>query len=139
MSSRRKLITSAVAAAVAVPGLTVFRSRAAALARGEVPAVLVEPKEESVETRSSGQAIRDFRLSIAVFIRSDTPDDDLDPFLVAIHAALCADMTLGGLCARIIEESTEWTMDEADLTAMEASLVYRIRYSTPWNALDTAP
>ena len=138
MSSIRDQIVAAVATLAHVTGTTVFRSRRAPIERAEGIVVFVEPAEETVDNRSVGQAIRDLVLDISVFIRSATPDSALDSTLVAIHAALMADPTLAGKCARIIEEGTTWTTEEADLTALEVSMRYRIRYATQTNALDRA-
>lgn len=137
MSSIREQITVAVAGKVNVSGVAaVYRSRLAPIDRDEGIVVRVLPKDEVVENRSNGIAIRDFTLEILLQVRSDTPDTTADPLVIAMHAALMSDQTLGGLCNRIIEEGTEWTLDDADAVACEVSLKYRIRYLTPWDKLD---
>lgn len=121
---------------VAVAGVnSVYRSRQAAIDRAEGVVVLVQSKDEKVENRNSGLAIRDFAPEVILILRSDTPEEDADPIITLIHAALFKDQTLGGLVSRIIEEGTEWTFADADTTAAEVSLTYRIRYLTPTNTL----
>lgn len=121
---------------VSVAGVTnAYRSRQAAVDRNEGVVVLVQSKDEKVENRNSFLAIRDFVPEIILILRSDAADQTADPILVLIHAALFADQTLGGLADRIIEEGTEWTYAEADVTATEVSVTYRIRYMTPTSRL----
>jgi len=121
---------------VAVAGVTaVYRSRQAAVERSEGIVVLVQSKDEKVENRNTGLAIRDFSPEVILILRSDTPEQDADPIIALIQAALFADQTLGGLASRIIEEGTEWTFAEADTVAAEVSMTYRIRYLTPTTTL----
>lgn len=121
---------------VSVSGVTaVYRSRQAAVDRTEGIIVLVQSKDEKVENRNTGLAIRDFTPEVILILRSDTPEQTADPIIALIHAALFADQTLGGLASRIIEEGTEWTFAEADVIAAEVSLTYRIRYMTPTTTL----
>lgn len=125
-----------VGGVVSVAGIdAVYRSRQAAIERGEGVVVLVQSKDEKVENRNSGLAIRDFTPEVILILRSDTPEQDADPLIALIHAALFKDQTLGGLASRIIEEGTEWAFADADTTAAEVSLSFRIRYLTPTNTL----
>lgn len=125
-----------VGGAVSVAGVNaVYRSREAAINRSEGVVVLVQATSEKVENRNAGLAIRDFSPQIILILRSDSPDLTADPIILLIHAALFRDQTLGGLAARIMEEDTEWKYAEADNTAVEVILTYRIRYMTPTNSL----
>lgn len=119
----------------AVPGVTVWRSRQAALERSEGAAIVVQPSTEKVENKNAGLAIRDLVVELILIYRSDTPDQSADPTIQAMFNALTQDQTLGGLADRIIEEGTEWRYDEADLIAMEVSLLFRIRYMTTTQSL----
>ena len=138
MSSIREQITQYIVTKAAVAGVVaVYRDRETALQRQEGNSVVVREKDETVENKSSGIAIRDLVEEILVILRSDTPSSTADPIIVALHKALTADQTLGGLADRIIEEGTEWTYADADMPATEVSVKYRIRYMTSTQALDS--
>jgi len=142
MSSVREQILSALATKLAaIPSGTVFRSRQSAIARSEGNAILVQPENEQVEKRASmpgGLILRDFLFDVSVIARGDPADEIADSIVVAAHALIMADPTLGNLCAQIIEHSTEWTFDEADLTAVEVLVRYKARYLTSTNDLTTS-
>ena len=141
MSSVREKILQALAANLAsVPNATVYRSRQTAVARSEGNAILLEPENEQVEKRASnpgGLVIRNLMVDLSVLARGDPADSIADPIITAAHALIMADPTLGNLCAQIIEYSTEWKFDPADLTAVEALIRYQIRYATTMNDLTT--
>lgn len=142
MNSMREQILAALATKLAaVPNATVFRSRQSAIARSEGNAILVQPENEQVEKRTSmpgGLVLRDFLFDVSVIARGDPADQVADPIMTAAHALIMADPTLGGLCAQIIEHSTEWTFNEADLTAVEVLARYKVRYLTSVNDLTTS-
>lgn len=143
MSSIREQITLYVVAKAQVAGVApngVFRDRETALQRQENAAgalVVVREKDEKVENKNTGVAVHDLEEEILLIVRSDTPSATADPIMVALHAALTRDQTMGGLADRIIEEGTEWTYADADLPATEISVKYRIRYMTSTQALDS--
>lgn len=115
---------------------TTFRDRQSAVARAEGAVILVQEKIETVENRNNGVAIRDLTVEISLLYRSDAPSQATDGTVQGMHQILTSDQTLGGLANRIIEEGTEWRYDEADLTAVEVALQYRIRYMTPVGVLN---
>lgn len=140
MSSIREQITLYIVAKAQVAGVAangVYRDRQTALQRQEGNVVVVQEKEEQEENKNSFIVVRDLLEEIVLIVRSDTPSATADPIMVALHAALTKDQTLGGLADRIIGEGTEWTYADADLPATEVSVKYRIRYMTPTQALDS--
>ena len=141
MSSVRERILLALTTKLAsVPNATVYRSRQTAVARSEGHAILLEPENEQVEKRASnpgGLVIRNFLVDITVLARGDPADSIADPIITAAHVLLMADPTFGNLCSQIIEHSTEWKFDQADLTAVEVLVRYQIRYATSTNDLTT--
>lgn len=119
-----------------VVGAQVFRSRQAAVALMEGSSLLIEPMAETVERKSAYNLVkRDFVLRTRMLARGAIPDQVADGILVLMHAALLQDQTLGGLSLSIVEESTEWTYEEADQTAVNVEGRYRIIFATPANSL----
>lgn len=142
MSSVREQILEALATKLAtVSGAVVFRSRANAVALEEGVAILLQPESEQVEKRASnpgGVVLHNMLVDVSVIARGDPADQIADPVVVAAHAQIMADPTLGNLCAQVIEHSTEWKFQEADLTAVEILVRYQIRYATRTNDLTTS-
>jgi hypothetical protein len=82
-----------------------------------------------VEKRASnpgGLVVKNLLLDMSIIARGDPADETADPVVVAAHAQVMSDPTLGNLCAQIIEHSTEWKFQEADLTAVEVLVRYQI-------------
>lgn len=111
-------------------GAVVYRSREAALARAEGPAICIRPEDEPVVKQTQNLAIRDLTVCISVIARGQVPDEIADPIIAAMHAAICADQTVGGRVARIIENGTKWDFEQADQNACIAEVRYTLRYMT---------
>lgn len=122
----------------AIAGATAFRSRVAALALAEGIAIVAEP-EEQIETPVSTQQVkREDVIIVRILGRGDVPDSTIDPIRVAVHAALTSDQTLGGLIQRIVGQGSKWTYEEADKTAGQLEIRYKLIYLTPTNSLSNA-
>lgn len=131
MTQRERIIAAVFAKCDALTGCVAYRSREAALARSEGPAVLVHPEEESVELRGLGVVVRDFAVVCSIITRGAVPDKAADTVAEALHAALAADQTLGGLVARTIETGSKWNFEIADQNAVALEARYSFRYLTP--------
>jgi len=135
MTTREQLLEAIETLLEPVPNAVVYRSREAAMAREEGVAILIRPAEELVENGAQDVIFRQFRVEITVIARGQVPDQVADPAVEALHSALLADQTLGGLCARIFEEETKWDFEVADQNAVAAVIRYRITYATPARSL----
>lgn len=111
-------------------GANVFRSRVVALTRNELPAIVVRPKSESLDTDTMNLALRYLIVDIEVHVRGDVPDQQADATLVAAHATLMADRTLGSKCVSIFEIETQWDFADADQAAGMIVITYKIIYAT---------
>lgn len=115
-------------------GAAVFRSRAAALASGELPSITILPEDEDDTTLGQSITRHEFIVRLEVNTRGDIPDQLADPIIVAAHEAIMLDTTLGGLCSRIEPAGTKWELDDADNTAGATAPAFRITYLTPWSS-----
>jgi hypothetical protein len=113
----------------------VYRSREAALARAEGPAIVIRPDNEAVEFKAGVLAMRDLTVTMEVIARGQVPDQIADPIVAAMHAKVMADPTLGGRVARTIEDGTKWEFEEADMNAVSVQVRYKLRYLTAANSL----
>jgi hypothetical protein len=107
MTSIREQILSTIAtrlASTAGVGGRVFRSRKEAVARGEMPAIIVQPiKDEAEAIGGICRTNRTLTVKIAILVHDDIPDQEADPIAVDLHPRLVApgDVTLGGLAIDI--------------------------------------
>jgi hypothetical protein len=130
-SARENILVYLVAQIQAITGLTVFRSREAAVSRSEGAVLILKPLEEQVVKIAGEIAVRDLHVTLTLIVRGVVPDSIADPYLVQITALIQDDTTLGGLAARCIEKTTRWDMHIADLTALIVELTFVIKYLTP--------
>lgn len=134
MNTHRETILLAVMAAVtgATPaGNRVYRSRAEAFARDELPAIVVKPGGETPQHIATGLTQRGFDVHLEFHARGTPADQIVDPLIAAAHKVLMADQTLGGAVARLIEKEThEPEFAEADETAVHIAVTYTATYMT---------
>jgi hypothetical protein len=130
MNTQREIRLQAIVAALAGIGTPVYRSRAVALLRGELPAVVVKPSGEQPEKIGNGVTKRPLEVDCEIHVRGDVPDQLADPIAGAIHAALMSAATLGGPDGGVIERETVWEYADADQTAAVITLKYQFVYLT---------
>ncbi len=109
-------------------GQRVFRSRAEAVSRGEMPCLIVEPIADPAEPIGGiCKTNRRLTVKIAVLVHSDVPDQAADPILVDIHPRLISpsDISLGGLAVDI-----ELLGDDFQFAATDGVIIttYRVWY-----------
>jgi hypothetical protein len=136
-SVREQILVKLATLLTAAGGFTFYRSREAPVSREEGLVGSLVPEEEAVGYQASRQTLRTLVVKVTIIARADVPDSLADPALVAIHAAIMADPTLGGLCAIVVDESTRWTFEVADRNAAAIEMRYRIKYATRFNDLTT--
>jgi hypothetical protein len=134
MTTKRETILAAVRTALTdTTGVStrIYRSRVEPLARGESPAIVVEPVSDTAEQNTSLPTL-DWSLTVrvAVIVRGDVPDQVADPIVESLHAKVMADLTLGGVAMDIRPVSVNFDLIEADQPAGVISCDYLIRYRT---------
>lgn len=141
MATKREQILEAIKTALtgsATLGATVYRSRVTPLARGESPAVIVEPVRNDVEQNTSLPTLdHSMQVRVAVIVRGEIPDQLADPVIAAAHSAIMADLTLGGLAIDVQPGETEFTMQDADQPVGVIFSIYIVRYRTSVGDLST--
>ena len=141
MATKREQILEAIKTALtgsATLGATVYRSRVTPLARGESPAVIVEPVRNDVEQNTSLPTLdHSMQVRVAVIVRGEIPDQLADPVIAAAHSVIMADLTLGGLAIDVQPGETEFTMQDADQPVGVIFSIYIVRYRTSVGDLST--
>ncbi len=138
MSTWRETILATVTTTLSgVAGGRVFRSRAEAFARDELPAVVIKPAGEKVESIGKGFVGRHLELQVEIHARGTPADSIADPVVQAAHAALMADETLGGKVRRLIEQDMAVEFADGDDTAVMVTLTFTAVYATTTQDLTT--
>jgi hypothetical protein len=134
MTTKREQVLTAIRTALTGTtgvGTRIYRSRVEPLARGESPAIVVEPVSDSAQQNTSLPTL-DWSLTVrvAVIVRGDVPDQLADPIVESAHAKIMADLTLGGYAIDVQPQSVSFDLIEADQTAGVIALEYLVRYRT---------
>ena len=138
--TRRELILARIASNLSsITGATVYRSRVEPLARGEVPAVIVEPiNDQPVDTNFYDKLDWTMRVRITTLVRAAVPDDDSDTYTQQVHAKLMADQTVNGYALDLTPDRTDFSLYEADIPLGIISQDFLVRYRTSRTSLTTA-
>jgi len=138
--TRRELILARIARNLSsITGATVYRSRVEPLARGEVPAVIVEPiNDQPVDTNFYDKLDWTMRVRITTLVRAAIPDDDSDTYTQQVHAKLMADQTVNGYALDLTPDRTDFSLYEADVPLGIISQDFLVRYRTSRTSLTTA-
>jgi hypothetical protein len=126
MTTKREACLAALLTRIESTDTPAYRSRAEAVKRAEMPVAIITPITDSADTQI-GKCYVDRRLTVAiqVWVHGDIPDQEADPVLADIHAAIMADTSLGGTAVdcQILE-------DDFRLAATDGAIVskYMIWY-----------
>jgi hypothetical protein len=134
MTTRRESILATIASSLTgTTGVStrIYRSRVEPIARGESPAIVVEPISDQANTDVSF-CKTDWSLTvrIAVIVRGIIPDQQADATIESLHAKVMADQTIGGYAMSIEPRGVQFDMIEADQPAGVIACDYLIRYRT---------
>lgn len=138
--TRRELILARIKTNLdAATGVTVYRSRVEPLARGEVPAIIVEPvNDQPIDTNFYDKLDWTLRVRITTLIRADVPDDASDTYTQQVHTLLMADQTLNGYALDLTPDRTDFSLYEADVPLGVISQDFLVRYRSSRTDLTSA-
>ena len=134
MTTKRETILAAVRTALTgTTGVStrIYRSRVEPLARGESPAIVVEPVSDTAAQNTALPTL-DWSLTVrvAIIVRGDIPDQLADPIVASAHSKIMADLTLGGYAIDVQPQSVSFDLMEADQPAGVIMMDYLVRYRT---------
>ena len=138
--TRRELILARISSNLSsITGATVYRSRVEPLARGEVPAVIVEPvNDQPIDTNFYDKLDWTMRVRITTLVRAAIPDDDSDTYTQQVHQKLMADQTVNGYALDLTPDRTDFSLYEADVPLGIISQDFLVRYRTSRTSLTSA-
>jgi hypothetical protein len=134
MTTKREQVLAAIRTALTgTTGVStrIYRSRVEPLARGETPAIVVEPISDTAQQNTSLPTL-DWSLTVrvAVIVRGNIPDQVADPIVQDMHSKLMADLTLGGYAIDVQPQGVTFELAEADQPSGVIACDYVVRYRT---------
>jgi hypothetical protein len=138
MASKRETILARVVAALAgTTGVStrIYRSRVEPLARGEAPAIVVEPVSDQAVQDTVGTLQWTLTFRVSVIVRGAVTDQLADPAMLDVHSKLMADDTLDGLVILLLPSTVSFESIEADQPAGVVSAEFTAQYRTALNSL----
>lgn len=137
MSRRETILARIVSALAGTTGVStrIYRSRVEPLARGEAPAIVVEPISDSAQQDTLGTLLWTMTVRVAIIVRGNVPDQLADPILMDVHAKLMGDATLGGYVIDMLPTTVSFENLEADQPAGVVSAEFSVTYRTALNSL----
>lgn len=132
MTSIREHILSTLATTLASSptiGAPVYRSRVTPLARGESPAVIIEPMQDQAAQLTIPKLDWSMTVRVSVIVRDAVPDQAADALINNVHAKVMSDLTVGGYAYDVQPQSVTWefldTDNPAGVVMMEFAVLYR--------------
>jgi hypothetical protein len=120
-------------------GSRIYRSRVEPLARGESPAIVVEPVSDTAEQNTSLPTLDwSMTVRVAVIVRGNVPDQVADPIIESLHSKIMGDLTCNGYAIDVQPVGVNFELLEADQPAGVISCDYLVRYRTSVADLTTA-
>lgn len=132
MTSIRERIVQAVLERVAdaIAPVPVLRQPTVPVKREDSPALLLVIEGDTI-TRIANLAVdRALQLRLVAIARGSAAFAQTDQIIVAAHAALLSEPSLGGLAVGIDETDLEWDVEDADAGAVALPVRFEIRYRT---------
>lgn len=139
MTTRRENILARLKTNLdAITGVSVYRVRTTPLARGEVPAIVLEPVADDPNEDSYVKTMWTLRVRCSVFVRNDAPGNAADAFVEKVHEKIMADTTVNGYALDIDADTTNFSFFDADVPLGVVAMDYLVKYRTDREDL-TAP
>lgn len=142
-SIREQIIAAAVTAIDTATSTPVYRTRTAALAADQLPAVVVSPLRDNPSDRDGSSCWTDWDLTLAVdvVVAGDPPDKEADALVQLAHAALMAEPRTLGISGvtDVAVVGVEFMADPSGAVTGVTRSTYSIRYRTAPADLAVAP
>ena len=138
--TRRELILARMKTNLdAISNATIYRSRVEPLARGETPAIIIEPVEDNpTSTNFFDKLDWSMRVRVSTIVRAAVPDDDSDTYTQQVHLRLMADPTINSYALDLTPDRTDFSLVEADIPLGIISQDFIVRYRTSRSDLTAA-
>ena len=137
--TRRELILKRITTNLdPITGATCYRSRVEPLARGEAPAIIVEPVSDQPSEEFPTVLQWTLRVRVTVIVRANTPDDSSDAYSQQVHSLIMADPTVNNYALDINPDRVEFSLYEADVPLGIISMDFLVLYRSGRTNLTSA-
>ncbi len=138
--TRRELILARLKSNLdSISDATVYRSRVEPLAKGECPAVIIEPiSDQPVDTNFYDKIDWTMRVRVTTIVRAALPDDASDTYSQQVHSLLMADQTVNSYALDLTPDRTDFSLMEADTPLGIITQDFLVRYRTSRTSLTSA-
>jgi hypothetical protein len=137
--TRRELILKRIKTNLdPITGATCYRSRVEPLARGEAPAIIVEPVSDQPSEVFSTVLQWILRVRVTVIVRTNTPDDSSDAYSQQVHSLIMSDPTVNSYALDINPDRVEFSLYEADVPLGIISMDFLVSYRSGRTNLTSA-
>ena len=138
--TRRELILARMKTNLdAISGATVYRSRVEPIARGEAPAIIIEPIDDNpTDTNFFDKLDWSMRVRISTIVRAAVPDDDSDPYTQQVQLRVMAEHPVNSYALDLTPDRTDFSLVEADIPLGIISQDFIVRYRTSRSDLTAA-
>jgi hypothetical protein len=137
--TRRELILKRIKTNLdPITGATCYRSRVEPLARGEAPAIIVEPVSDQPSEEFPTVLQWTLRVRVTVIVRANTPDDSSDAYSQQVHSLIMADPTVNNYALDINPDRVEFSLYEADVPLGIISMDFLVLYRSGRTNLTSA-
>ena len=137
--TRRELILKRIKTNLdPITGATCYRSRVEPLARGEAPALIVEPVSDQPSEEFPTVLQWTLRVRVTVIVRANTPDDSSDAYSQQVHSLIMADPTVNNYALDINPDRVEFSLYEADVPLGIISMDFLVLYRSGRTNLTSA-
>jgi hypothetical protein len=107
----------------------VFRDRWEAVARNEMPCIVIEPISESDEVPAVGPVNTDLTVSIDILISGSPLSTLADPIRVDMHSRLMAATFTGLGVIHVYPQARQWQAEPGEIGILSCSYAVRYRSS----------
>lgn len=138
--TRRELILARMKTNLdSISGATCYRSRVEPLARGEVPAIIIEPvNDQPNDTNFFNVLDWTMRVRVTTIVRAALPDDDSDTYTQQVHSLLMADQTVNSYALDVTPDRVDFSLFEADVPLGVITQDFIVRYRSSRTDLTSA-
>lgn len=139
MTTRRENIMARLKTNLdAITTADVYRVRTTPLARGEVPAIVIEPVSDDPSEDFYSKTQWSLRVRVSVYVRNDAPGNSADAFVEEVHSKIMADPTVNGYALDIDADTTNFSFFDADVPLGVVAMDYLVKYRTDREDLTAA-
>lgn len=107
---------------------SVYRSRAEAMRKEEMPAWLLDWTQDGADYNTMEFINRTLNVRVSLLVNSDNPDSVADPIYAEMYALLMADRDLGGRCQDLTPVGDTVQYLEGDKPVMALSCQFLCTY-----------